>query len=480
MIDNKPAPLALSETELEILHLVATGATNREVARERSISEATVKKHMTNINQKLGTGNRTEAVRRALELGLVSVETPADKAEPAEDGKDGARKADLDVTRRLAEELERSRRRSRRLGRSLVVAALVLLAVALALVYAVASDTVISQNPTPPPPAPTTAWEPIWLPGARLPTERSGLALVAVGGTVYAIGGEDASGVLSDTLRYEQGLVVQWQREPPKPTAVTGIAAVVVEDRIVVPGGCTADGRATDVVELYDPVARRWSTAAPLPKPVCGYGLVALEGRVYLFGGRAGDDVATASNEVWTFRPGDAAWQPVAPEDRMPQPRADLAATTIEKDVHLLGGRDRSGQLWPDHWIYRPFGSSKWDTSGGTALPEGRAGLAAAGIVRPGIPQAQRWIYVIGGGWDANAEPGALLLQVGAGDGWQPSVDLGGPVAGTTPERGASLTVRFAGGQFVLAGGQTADGRRLKTTHLLNVNQPNFLVPGGP
>lgn len=475
MTDNAtpPTPPALSETELEILHLVATGATNREIARTRSISEATVKKHMTNINLKLGTGNRTEAVRRALESGLVSVETPADRAALASDG---APRGDMEVTRRLAEELERSRRRSRRLIRWLVLAGVILALAALALLYTVVGDGVAPSPPPTPPPAREADWDPVWLPGARLPTARSGLALVAVGGTVYAIGGEDDGGVLSDTLRYDQGLVVQWQKEPPKPTAVRDIGAVVVEDRIIVPGGCTADGKATRAVEVYDPVARRWSAAASLPRPVCGYGLVALEGRVYLFGGRESDDPASASNEVWTYRPGDADWQPVAPEDRMPQPRADLAATTIEKDVHILGGRDRSGQLWPDHWIFRPFGSSKWDTSSGAALPEGRAGLAAAGIVRPGMP-AQRWIYVIGGGWDENVEPGALLLALGSGEGWQPSVDIGGVVAGTTPQSGASLAVRFAGGQFVLAGGQTADGRRLKTTHLLNVNQPNFLAP---
>ena len=56
----EPGPTEpLSPTELEVLRLLATGATNREIARARGISEATVKKHLTNINAKLGTGNRT-------------------------------------------------------------------------------------------------------------------------------------------------------------------------------------------------------------------------------------------------------------------------------------------------------------------------------------------------------------------------------------------------------------------------------------
>jgi len=470
-------PAGLSDTELEILRLVATGATNREIARLRSISEATVKKHLTNINVKLGTGNRTEAMRRALEMGLVSVETPTDRA----DGPGEERRArDLDVTRRLAEELERSRRRSRRLLRSLAAVAMILLLVLSALVYTMVDDSKANGASTPRATAVSslTVQSPFWVPGARLPTARSGLAMVAVGGVVYAIGGQDDTGVLADTLRYEQGLVVQWQREPPKPTAVRDVGAIAVEGRIVVPGGCMADGRATDRVEIFDPGARLWSAGASLPKPVCGYGLAALDGRIYLFGGRRGEDPGAATDAVWTYRLGDAAWQAVEDVDRMPQPRADMGVAVIERDVHLLGGRDRSGQPWPDHWVFRPFDASKWDTSSGGALPEGRAGLVAVGIVRPDVGQAQHWIYVIGGGWDHNLQPGALLLRLGSDAGWQPSVDVGGLTSGVTPQRGAALAIRHAGGQLILAGGQSGDGKHLKFSQLFSVSQPGFLAPG--
>lgn len=461
----------LSETELEIMRLVATGATNREIAHARHISEATVKKHLTNINLKLGTGNRTEAVRRALEAGLVRVEAPA---EPRAARGDGAA-ADAEVARRLAEELERTRMRTRRFL-VLAIGLVLLLSGTLAYVLVDSPDPVVRPTPAPAVAEPLPSGQPFWIPGAPLlGGPRAGLALATVGSTVYAIGGGTDRGVLSDTLRYERGLVNQWRPESAKPTAVRDVAAVVIENRIVIPGGCTADG-ATSAVEFYDPATRTWSAGAPLPKPVCGYGLAVLQGRIYLFGGRSGDDAAGATDEVWTYRLGDAAWAPVAEVDRMPQPRADMAVAVVDESIHLLGGRDPSGERWPDHWIFRPFAASKWDTSSGLRLPEGRAGHVAAGIVHPGVPRARRWIYVVGGGWDAALQPGALLLDLDAGESWRAFADLGTFTAGQTPQRGASLTMRDSGGQLFLAGGQTAAGRRLDRVHILNLNPTN--MPG--
>lgn len=52
----------LTKTELEILHLIATGATTFEIARMRHNSQATVKTHLTAIYRKLEVRNRVEAI----------------------------------------------------------------------------------------------------------------------------------------------------------------------------------------------------------------------------------------------------------------------------------------------------------------------------------------------------------------------------------------------------------------------------------
>jgi LuxR family maltose regulon positive regulatory protein len=62
-------PLSLREQEL--LRLVAAGHTNQEIAQALFLAVGTVKKHLNNIFGKLGVGNRTQAIARARELGIV-------------------------------------------------------------------------------------------------------------------------------------------------------------------------------------------------------------------------------------------------------------------------------------------------------------------------------------------------------------------------------------------------------------------------
>ena len=69
---RKPAAGGLSQRELEVLRLVAGGATNREVARKLFISEATVKTHLLHLYDKLGVRDRAAAVAEAYRRDLLS------------------------------------------------------------------------------------------------------------------------------------------------------------------------------------------------------------------------------------------------------------------------------------------------------------------------------------------------------------------------------------------------------------------------
>lgn len=62
----------LSDRELEILRLIDTGATNREIADKLYIAVSTVKTHINNLYGKLGVANRVQALARARELGLLA------------------------------------------------------------------------------------------------------------------------------------------------------------------------------------------------------------------------------------------------------------------------------------------------------------------------------------------------------------------------------------------------------------------------
>ena len=68
---SQPLVEPLSERELEILGLIATGQSNREIANQLFLAEGTVKNHVTNILGKLGVRDRTQAALKARELNLL-------------------------------------------------------------------------------------------------------------------------------------------------------------------------------------------------------------------------------------------------------------------------------------------------------------------------------------------------------------------------------------------------------------------------
>ena len=71
-----PARTALSGREIEVLELVARGGSNKELARDLHLSEATVKSHLIHIFDKLGVTDRTAAVTVALERGILRLQGP--------------------------------------------------------------------------------------------------------------------------------------------------------------------------------------------------------------------------------------------------------------------------------------------------------------------------------------------------------------------------------------------------------------------
>jgi DNA-binding NarL/FixJ family response regulator len=66
----------LTPREIDVLRLIATGNANKNIADQLSITEATVKGHVTNLMSKLGANDRTHAVTIALKRGIIELQIP--------------------------------------------------------------------------------------------------------------------------------------------------------------------------------------------------------------------------------------------------------------------------------------------------------------------------------------------------------------------------------------------------------------------
>ena len=69
--DSAELPEALTDREKTILRLLAGGYSNREISDLLNISDGTVKNHISSVLAKLGVRDRTRAVLKAIDMGLI-------------------------------------------------------------------------------------------------------------------------------------------------------------------------------------------------------------------------------------------------------------------------------------------------------------------------------------------------------------------------------------------------------------------------
>ncbi len=383
----------LSEREIDVLRLLATGATNQQIADELFISVNTVKVHVRNIFDKLGAQSRTEATLYAIHAGLVPLPKAAlddttraaEVARAAEPG-DGSTPALLVAEPAAAPPVPVLTPIPAAQRVPLWVVPLVVLALALGAglawqVTSAAGRASPTALPTPIDAAAVTVAGQRWAELAPLPTPRAGLAVAAVGESLYAIAGQTADGVSGEVTRYTPDN--SWHARQAKPTPVRDVSGVVVGGQVYVPGGCDAAGRPQSVVEVYNPATDHWTTAPPLPRAVCGYALAALDGKIYVMGGWDGERPRA---ETLIYTPGASDWQEGPP---MLTPRAYAAAAVIDGHIYVIGGAN-DAPLTANEMLDPSAGSGTPAWVARAPLPEPRSRLAAAPVGRR--------IIAIGGG----------------------------------------------------------------------------------
>jgi len=400
----------LSEREVEILRLVATGASNKEIAQRLYISANTVKVHLRNIFSKIGATTRTEAAMYAVQTGLVStgVDNLESRAGEDEDQAEVDRLADLSTSSAsrdgsLATPLHSQvlpAGQTRQMALLPWAGASVLIALVLIL-WMLAGGGGID------PPAPAAALPtetPRWQAHSPLSVPRFGQAMAVYENRIYALGGEAAGGVTGTVERYDPQTDA-WEPRSTKPVPAADIAAGVIAGKFYIPGGRLAGGSVSDVLEIYDPSKDSWSRGASLPSPLSAYASVVFEGKLYLFGGWDG-----RQNSASTLRydPEQDRWENMQP---MPTARSFAGAAVAEGKIFVLGGSNGQNSLAVNE-IYWPAREGSADPAWTPAadLPAGRFAMGVASVVDV--------IYLVGG--ESELEEGVIPLAfVPAQDQWQ-------------------------------------------------------------
>jgi len=380
----------LSEREQEILRLVATGVSNKEIARQLSISPNTVKVHLRNIFAKIGVVSRTEATLYAIRIGLAEVLIPTNgQADTFAESSalDEEKRLEAATAPALGEVEAFPQRRSSITPhrKNILITGGLIVAVALIL------GLLITQILRIAPPITNTPAPPSWQEKAQMPTARSGLAAIAYENQIYAIGGETDDGVVGSVERYDP-IADRWSSLTAMPTPVTDVHAAVIGGQIYVPGGRLASGQPTDRLASYNPREDHWDTKARLPQPLSAYALVTFEGKLYVFGGWNGQAYIA---DVYGYDPDQDTWEARTP---MPTARGFAAAAVSGSRIYVIGGRNAQATLASNE-EYQPAyelgDTSPWQRR--AELPEGRWGL--------GVTSVTDIVLAIGGQGESQSYP---------------------------------------------------------------------------
>lgn len=390
----------LSEREMEVAELLATGASNAEIARKLVISPHTVKVHLRNVFEKLQVNSRTEASMVLVQRGWLlvpGVEVPPIEVAAPPPPPDPEPLTDLPATLYpwqrvyligalllclfglLAPRLRASNRNSPGLlsdaGRSVLV-------------------------------KPLFQDEPRWEVQTPLGKARSRLAVAAVDNGLYAIGGEAADGLAVANVDIYDLSVNQWHAASPLPEALANLAATALQGRIYVAGGSyngdqsrtsttltnTVSNGVSDGFWVYDPAQDQWQRLGQLPTPLAGASLVADSEALYLLGGWDGQMMR---DEIWRLVP--PAREEPAPEtapvlawemvSRMETARAFLGAVMVQNEIYVIGGYDGRREL--DLADVYATTTNEWRRLPPLSTPRGGLSVVYDGLA----------IFALGGGW---------------------------------------------------------------------------------
>ena len=393
----------LTERELEVVRLLATGASNKEIAGALTVSPNTVKVHLRNVFIKLEAESRTAvtmtAVRNGWVAGAPAVINPTPPAGEEPSAEITPVLAHSDVENESSRVATAPAAAVRVAPNPLPLPLLggfrrVSMVLGLATALLAAAVAVPARDPA-------TASSPIslrqdsaipgsglrfpgentrWFERTRLPSPREFASAAAVGDQIFLIGGVVNTEATGDVLIYDLKSNVWTLAPTPKPTAVGIASAAGIGPRVYVSGGMLSNDTPTNHFEVLDTATGMWTTLAALPLPLAGHASAALGDRVYVFGGYS---PAGLNEYTYEYDPNANAWQRRA---ALPTPRGLAAAAALGNRIYVVGGQT-DGQERSDCEAFAPA-ENAWTPCARMTLRRSAFGLAASAGA----------LYAVGGG----------------------------------------------------------------------------------
>ncbi len=232
-----------------------------------------------------------------------------------------------------------------------------------------------------------------WRTAASMPTKRTEVAVAALEGKIYVVGGFEKPR-LGNVLNFAITPAVEvydpetdrWASKAPLPIGLHHVGIGVTGGRLYVVGGYSKSGLSVwnpmATVYAYDPATDSWVERASMPTARGALSVTEHEGKLYAIGGY---DRKANSSAVEVYDPARDSWTTVAP---LPTPRDHLATATVAGKIYAIGGRvdgDYSRNLATVEW-YDPA-IDRWMRD--VDLPTARSGITAAVL--------EGKLYVMGG-----------------------------------------------------------------------------------
>lgn len=381
----------LSERENEILRLVSTGASNKQIAQQLVISTNTVKVHLRNIFAKIGVTSRTEATLYAIRNGLVQqvVHTNVQKLDDYEPGSGELSRTDFK---------DQAVPAKRRNAKQYIYFGSVLLALSMFVFFiyplithqplwnSLTGETVIT-----PVPQQVNRWQI----RANMPEGLSRAATAVYNSEIFVFGGIGPAGLSTKAYRYSPQSN-NWSSITPKTTPVFDSSAVSMGEKIYIPGGNDGNGHPVSTMDVYDPRKDSWETRANLPIALSKFGLAAYNGKIYLFGGWDGRKYLSS---VYIYNPAENSW---TQGTDCPVALGSPGIAVGDTQIYLIGGNDGVRALGRND-VYYPdrdgSGEKPWVTKKsfpGKNLEVGVTNLADTLYVIGGLsdrPSNLSWMY---------------------------------------------------------------------------------------